>query len=39
MQELWFLRSARGLLLIDIYRKFREDNLNGFQVTEPTRLW
>ena len=34
MQELWFLRSARRLMLIDIYMKFREDSLNGFQVIE-----
>ena len=34
VQELWFLRSARRLLLIDIYMKFLEDILNRFQVTE-----
>ena len=34
MQELWFLRSTRRLLLIDIYMKFLEDILNIFQVTE-----
>ena len=33
-QVLWFLRSARLLMLIDIYMKFREDSLNGFQVIE-----
>ena len=38
MQELWFLRSARRLMLIDIYMKFRDNSLNGFQVTERTRL-
>ena len=38
MQELWFLRSARRLILIDIYVKFREDSLNGFQVTERKRF-
>ena len=38
MQELWFLRSARRLMLIDIYMKFREDILNGFQVIERTRF-
>ena len=27
MQELWFLRSVRRLLLIDIYMKFLEDNI------------
>ena len=26
------------LMLIDIYMKFREDSLNGFQVTEWTRF-
>ena len=30
MQELWFLRSARRLVMIDSYMKFREDSLNGF---------
>ena len=38
MQELWFLRSERRLMLIDIYMKFREDSLNCFQVIERTRL-
>ena len=32
MQELWFLQSARRLMLINIYMKFYEDSLNGFQV-------
>ena len=32
MHELWFLLSAGHLMLIDIYMKFREDSLNGFQV-------
>ena len=27
MQELWFLRSAGHLMLIDIYIKFLEDSL------------
>ena len=35
---LWFLLSARRLTLIDIYMKFRENSLNGFQVIERTRL-
>ena len=35
-QELWFLRSARRLKLIDICLKFLEDNLNSFQVIERT---
>ena len=41
MQELWFLRSACRLMLIDIYMKFPEDSLNGFQVTciERTQVW
>ena len=38
MQELWFLRSARCLMLIDIYMTFFEDILNRFQVTERTRF-
>ena len=32
MQELWFLRSARRLMLIDIYMKFHEDSLTSFQL-------
>ena len=36
MQELWFLYSARHLMLTDIYMKFHEDSLNGFQVIERT---
>ena len=35
----FFLRSARRLMLIDIYMKFREDSLNGFQVIERTRFY
>ena len=38
MQELRFLCSARCLMLIDIYMKFREDSLNGFQIIERTRF-
>ena len=38
MQEFWFLRFARRLMLIDIYMKFREDSLNGFQVNERTSV-
>ena len=38
MQELWFLHSAHHLMLIDIYMKFREDSLNGFQVIERTQF-
>ena len=30
MQELWFLRYTRPLMLINIYMKFREDSLNCF---------
>ena len=32
------LRSAHYLMLIDIYMKYREDSLNGFQVIERTRF-
>ena len=39
MQELWFLCSASRLMLLDIYMKFREDSLNGFQIIERTRFW
>ena len=38
MQELWFLHSAHCLMLIDIYMKFYEDSLNGFQVIEQIRF-
>ena len=38
MQELWFLRSAHRLMLIDIYMKFCEDSLNGLQVIERIRV-
>ena len=34
MQELSFLHSALCLTMTDIYMKFREDSLNGFQVIE-----
>ena len=34
IQELWFLRSAHCLLLVNISMTFHEDILNGFQVTE-----
>ena len=34
MQELWFLRFASRLILIDSHIKFHEDILNGFQVIE-----
>ena len=37
MQELWFLCSACRVMLIDIYMKFLEDSLNGFQVKE--QIW
>ena len=39
MQELWFLRFARRLMLIDVYMKFREDSLNDYQIIERTRVW
>ena len=38
MPELPFLHSARRLMLIDIYMKFREYSLSGFQVIERTRF-
>ena len=31
MQELWILRSARHLMLIDIYMKFREIDWTVFK--------
>ena len=37
MQELWFLCSACPLMLTDIYMKFRDNSLKGFQVIEGTR--
>ena len=39
IQALWFLHSARRLMLINISMKFHEDILNGFQVTEWTRFF
>ena len=38
MQELWFLRYACRLMLIDIYMKFLKDSLNSFQVIEWKRF-
>ena len=38
IQELWFLRSARRLMLINISMKCHEDILNGFQVRGRTRF-
>ena len=38
IQELWFLRSARRLMLVNICMKFHEDTLNGFKVTERMRF-
>ena len=38
MQELWFLRFTRRLMLIDIHIQFHEDILNSFQVIERTRF-
>ena len=38
MQELWFFLSARLLMLIDIYRKFREYSWNGFHLTKRIRF-
>ena len=37
IQELWFLRSACHLMLVNICMKFHEDTLNSFKVTE--RMW
>ena len=34
MLDLWFLLFACCLMIIDIYIKFREDFLNGYQVIE-----
>ena len=34
VQELWFLRSAHRLMLVNISVTIHEDILNGFQVTE-----
>ena len=39
MQQLWFLRFARPIMLIDIHKKFCEDILNGFQVIEWTHFF
>ena len=36
--ELWFLRSAHRLMLVNISMTFHEDILNGFQVTERMAL-
>ena len=38
MRSARLLRSARRLILIDIYMKVYEDSLNGFQVLERTRF-
>ena len=32
------MHSACHLMLIDIYMKFREDNLNAFQVVKQTQF-
>ena len=34
IQELWFLRSAHCVILVNISMTFHKDILNGFQVTE-----
>ena len=36
--ELRFLRSARRLLVLKICMKFHENILNGFEITERTRI-
>ena len=33
IQELWFLRSACFLMLVNMSMKFHEDISNGFQIT------
>ena len=33
-QELWFMRSAHRLMVVNISLTFHEEILNGFQVTE-----
>ena len=38
MTELLFLHSARRLMLVDTYIKFREYSLSRFQVIERTRF-
>ena len=38
MQELWFLHSARRLMLVNICMKFHEDTLNSFKVTKRTQF-
>ena len=38
LYKLWFLPSARRLILVNICMKFHEDTLSGFQVTERTRF-
>ena len=37
-QEIWFVWSARRLMMLYISMKFHENILNSFQVIEPTRL-
>ena len=34
IQQLWFLRSAHRIMLVNISMTFHEDILNGFQITE-----
>ena len=38
IQELWVLRSACHLMLVNICMKFHEDIQNSFKVTERTRF-
>ena len=37
MQELWFLRSAYPLMLVDICMKFHDASLYGLKVIDRTR--
>ena len=39
IQELWFLRSAHRLMLVNISMTFHEDILGGFQVTVLQSRW
>ena len=37
MKELWFLHSARPLMLVDIFMKFHDATLYGLKAIERTR--
>ena len=38
MSKKLLLTKIKGALLVNIYKKFHEDNLNGFQVKERARF-